>query len=719
MKKLPLGVYVVSPDVTEETPRFTFRETEYTATPGINAFPDLETLIHAELLSPEEPFLGYGTNPVVLIPAGILPCGVTGKTKEERFRIHFPKAVSLLGENVGISPNGEDLRCAAERREESVLQGSLYYGALALGGTIPGEMVLDGLTLHTRFLDLRTGGEQVGLTVKNCILTANISRNLIEIPASFEGTRSTQVLDCRTDGIEAMGGDGCILSVSAGDLTVERLYVAHTEKFLGCTDYTMRAVNRIQRLSMKDCLFCDANSYHGLTLNLPSEAEADLALENVRFLRFTPREDSAVTVVLPEKSRLALTDCRFEGKESPVPAVQIRGSLENVTCHGCVSEGFSRLLASVPERRTVPDPQAVYPLEDPHEALKGEDFQPLDLLYANRRPLHGDFHCHSNSGGTSDGKTPLAEYVPKMKELGLDFVAIVDHKQMRHYFLPEWDEKYMICGSEPAVLLNEPDRPKPARGLDYTMIFPDKTGLAQVMGAFPRFQFTGTRDGHFKYASFTLQEMQELAEYIYNIGGLLSHAHPKQKMVSSNPLDYYISDLVALETVHVDCDAFSTKQNRNLWIGILKAGKRVRTHGSSDAHGAVSNRGQTTVYCENHFSTDIFNTIRAGDCTAGAIGIQMCLDSCPMGSVTDYAEGKKLYVRVNDFHPAHQKENTVYSLKIFTEKGLAYAKEFDGTYTDLVLPVLPRAYYRAEITNESDGVIVALSNPIWQNLAEA
>ena len=31
----------------------------------------------------------------------------------------------------------------------------------------------------------------------------------------------------------------------------------------------------------------------------------------------------------------------------------------------------------------------------------------------------------------------------------------------------------------------------------------------------------------------------------------------------------------------------------------------------------------------------------------------------------------------------------------------------------LALPVENRLYYRIEITNESDGALVALSNPIW------
>ena len=287
---------------------------------------------------------------------------------------------------------------------------------------------------------------------------------------------------------------------------------------------------------------------------------------------------------------------------------------------------------------------------------------------------------------------------------------------MRHYVLPCWDEQYLICGSEPGVTLNEPGRDPEARGLHYTMIFPDKTGLAQVMGAFPEFEFTGTWDGHFKYFPFTLERMAELSEYIYSIGGLLSHAHPKQVMISDNPLDYYISEHTPLETIHGSAISYSAKQNRELWIQLLNLGKRVRTHGSSDSHGPVSNRGLTTVYAPRHYSTDIFNVIRSGDCTAGGVGIQMCIGDTPMGSVAQYTPGSTLLLRLDHFHAAHLKADTVYCLKVYTDQGLAWAKEFDGSAISVALPVLPRAYYRAEVTNESDGQLVALSNPIWLDL---
>lgn len=59
-------------------------------------------------------------------------------------------------------------------------------------------------------------------------------------------------------------------------------------------------------------------------------------------------------------------------------------------------------------------------------------------------------------------------------------------------------------------------------------------------------------------------------------------------------------------------------------------------------------------------------------------------------------------------------DDTVYCFRVYTDRGLAYASEFDGKQSQsLAIPVKDRKYYRVEVTNESDGSIVSLSNPIW------
>jgi len=707
--KLPVGVYAVSQSFegAETAVDFTFQGVTYQAQPGVNAFCYLEELTDAALQAAQQPFCGYQGIPVVILPAGLYKIGTV---RESRFRTQLPCAMAILGENAGVSPNCDDLRTAnPARQEETVIQGSFYFGCIALRNGVDGTLILDGLMIRSaKIFDERTQGEALGLTLKNIVFDGSLSYDLVRtFPTEPGCIRTTLMQDCRADGIGSHFGEGRLLGFDAGNATVQRLYFANTDKFPGLTNYSRTVQNRLGTLLLKDCLFEHCKSAHGLSLGLSEDCKADIRLENCDFIDFAPADDPAIWVHLPAGSHLQLTGCHFAGAHD-APAVLVDGSMEDVSVSDTVQQGYTDLYTGKPLRRTVPDEASFYPLADPHSAVQA-DFSTLDALYDGKKAYYCDFHCHSNSGGTAAGRTPIENYVENMKKLGLDCAAIVDHKQMRHFFLPCWDEQRMICGTEPGTRLEGREG-----SMDYTMIFPDKTGLAQVMGAFPEFKYTGTWDGHYTYPRFTRERFRELGEYIYSIGGLMSHAHPMQLPGSGAPEDYFFSEQMAFETVHADVNAYATRQNHSLWLQLLAAGKRLRTHGSSDSHGPVSNRGLTTVYAEKHCSTDIFNLVRSGNCTAGGVGIRMSIGQCPMGSVTEYADGLTLCIRVDDFHFAHWQPETVYSLKVYTDKGLAYAVEFDGkTPIRAALPVKNRAFYRCEVWNESDNLPVAFSNPIW------
>lgn len=711
--QLPVGVYAVSGEFENRNGQvsFMFKGREYTAQVGENAFPTLDWLTPMTLESVREPFCGYADIPVVVIPAGKVYMG-NAQEKAQRFNTFMPCALAILGENAGISPNGADLRTPGDRKPETKLQGSFYFGCINIGGEKDGVLTLDGVTLRGKICDSRTGGKNAGLAVKNTIIQAENPYNLILATAAFQGERMLSVTDCRVDGISSIAGEGCLFAAMAGSVTVERLYMTNTRKFLGMTNYAHAQVNDVTRVVIRDSLFENCASTHGLTVNLPPESKADILVENCEFLDFVPEDDSVITAVLPADSKLTVRNTQMSGK-SAAPAVLVDGDMIGVCVENVTQTGFAALCEKKPVRRTAAEADRVYPIVDPHMCVEG-DFSALDRLYDGRNIYFGDFHCHSASGGTSDGKAPIETFVEEMKKKQLDFAAIVDHRQMRHFFLPCWDEQYQICGTEPGMALNEPERPLLGRKMDYTMIFPDKTGLKKVLDAFPEFGFEGDAlTGSFRYYGFTLERFRELAEYVYGIGGLLSHAHPKSLMVSEDPMDYYIGEHVPLETVHVDPKAFASRQNRELWVALLKLGKRVRTHGSSDSHGPVSNRGLTAVYAPRHHSTDILNVIRSGDCTAGGVAIRMCIGDAVMGASVAYQPGETLLISVDKFHPAHIEPDTVYCLKVYTDRGLAYAREFDGSKQTLALAVEKRSYYRVEITNESDGDMVALTNPIW------
>ena len=98
-----------------------------------------------------------------------------------------------------------------------------------------------------------------------------------------------------------------------------------------------------------------------------------------------------------------------------------------------------------------------------------KDIQKLNSLYGGRRVFFGDLHNHSNSGGTSDGKCELSVWRKEMAELGLDFAAILDHRQVRHMYLPEWEDGVFIGGTEPGTAISDFKGEK--NGMHYNMLF--------------------------------------------------------------------------------------------------------------------------------------------------------------------------------------------------------------------------------------------------------
>lgn len=710
---LPKGVYVVSQSFAEqpEQVEFTFQKKTYQAHLGENAFVNLEDLANKELQKPERPFLGYEDTPVVLMPSGLYKIGQVPKSF---FRTYMPCAITLLGENAGVSPNGADLRTAAERAEETVIRGSFYYGTIAICEEKSGTMTVDGITLETaKIFDERTAGDDLCLHIKNTIFCGGVPYDLVRsVTTNLEVSRRTMVTDCRVDGLLSVGGEGRLLDVQSGSLLVERLYFANTQKFIGLSNYSGTAQSCLDDITIRDSLFENCGCDRGLHICLTENARATIQIENCKFFNITPETEPVIRVDLPKGTSLSVRDTAFSGNHT-APVALITGDVEGVSFEKCMQTGFACMWEEKKPRRTKPEEPAKGSMEDPHSALE-EQLTPLEAVYADRRAGYGDFHCHSNSGGTSDGKTPLAQYKAGMAEKQLDFAAIVDHRQMRHFFLPEWDDASMICGTEPGCGLRDLGISE-TRGLfDYTMIFPCKEGLARVMEAFPAFRWEGTKQtGTYKPFYMTREQFVAISDFVYSIGGFVSHAHPMQLPFSDDPADFDLGVHTTLETVHADVNAYATKKNRDLWTTILNMGRRVRTYGSSDSHGPVSNRGLTSVFSRTGKPDEIVAKVREGDCVAGGVAIQMSIDDCPMGGVIGYAPGRRLYVKVCGFHPAHYLPDTVYSLKVFTDRGLAYVREFTGDAVSLVLEIKRRKYYRVEIINESDGLPVAFGNPVW------
>ena len=705
MTQLPSGIYAISPAFAGKTDEviFSFKGISYTAAMGVQAFSSFEDAMAVQLTAPAEPFAGQSySTPVILMPAGTFKFGSASATP-------LSQPVTLLGEG------------AASRTE-----GSFYHGTFTVPEGTPGCITIRDLTLfNTRVYDQRTSGSDLGLTIQNCSFEGALTKNLIYAAplAAASCQRTLIVEDCRFDGFDSLDDEGCAFIPCATDVQLRRISFTNTKKFLGFTNYARTFMNAAEgadvSILLEDCRFENCYTVHGLSIQLPDTVgRASITLSGCTFRHFTPQGESAVQLRLPhEGCSLTVRDCDFVAPEGEkIPAIMIDGPVEAI-CENVTCEGFAQISAPKPARRAEAPAQigeVVWTeLDDPHEVVEG-DIRYLEAMYGGRYAYHGDMHCHSNSGGTSDGKTPLAQFARDLRALKLDFAAVVDHRQMRHMFLPEYDDTIFICGTEPGTNIIEEGREPRSQSMHYVMLFQYPTDLARVLAAFPEFNYTGGLEGHFSYPNFTPERLAELARFIRSMGGMFSHAHPKQLMASDNPMHFYFTDDVTIETINTADDTFGSLQNLRLWETLLKMGKRPRTVGCSDTHGAVSNRALTTVYARERKGAAFLREVREGDCTSGAIGIKMCISGVRMGSSITYREGLTLNIQVGDWYEPSFRPDTVYAVKVYTDQGLAYASEFDGREVqNLALAVQKRKYYRVEVTNESDGYVVGISNPIW------
>ena len=738
VRPLPFGIYAVDArflqleDQQKVTVRF--RGVDYSATVGVNAFGLFDRMSELANTVPSQPFCGQTFDaPVAIVPAGHHEC----PRNRAYLPIRLKRGITILGEAMGISPNDpQDITSPnpARTMSESVLVGSLYFGTLALCDGAQGRLTLDGLTLDSyRANDRRSAGKDMGLTIRNCIITGSHHSNVIEADplTDPDSTRTVTVSDCRSEGFDSLDGQGRFLNTCATELTVERVYYANTKEFFGLTDYGREKANVLpgtpSSIALRGCSFVNCTSPRGLNVLLPDVTkDVSITIEGCTFRDFADKETPAVFVNLPDDScSLTVRNTRFASTRGTRLAILVDGSKTAPVCMEQVTlDGTAQLLNYKPPRRTqAPEyiGEVVWDasrLDDPHapctdETAAEEALRQLKAMYSGRKAMHGDMHAHTNSGGTSDGKTPLAEFVRQLRALDLDFAAIVDHRQIRHCLLPEWDDM-LICGTEPGTTLEDESRPMRSREMDYCMLFQHPSDYFRVMEAFPEFNFTGGPDGHNSYPKMTPDRMAELSRFIYSLGGLMVHPHPKQLMASDDPMHYYFGEYMPLETILGHANAYDTVQNRDLWESLLKLGKRVHTHGDSDTHREAKNCALTTVYAREKKGAAVLREVQEGDCAAGSIGIKMAINGARMGSSLPYREGLQLAIELDDYYKPTMLNDTVYCLKVYTDRGLTYASEFDATQPQqLVLPVQDRKYYRVEVTNESDGHFVSISNPIW------
>jgi len=331
-------------------------------------------------------------------------------------------------------------------------------------------------------------------------------------------------------------------------------------------------------------------------------------------------------------------------------------------------------------------------------------------LYQNKTAYHGELHDHADTGGTSDGHNPLSQWKEELSALEMDFAAIVDHKQVLHMYLNDWDSSVFIGGTEAATTVESKFR------FHYNMIFSDPKDLEEILTEFSEFKFTGGTEGHFSYPRFTATRFRALIDAVKAKGGFFAIVHPRQSEASIPALDFWYRDYTGLEVFYQHRNDARSKLNYKLWVELLSLDKRIWATAGTDKHRSASANALTTVYAASPDSSAYLDSIRTGNFTCGSVGIRMAVGDTVMGSSTSF-EGKKLIVSVGDFHPIADKPEHRYRVEILNETGVAYSAPLTyGETSYFAVDAGNARFWRVEVINENTlNMRIALGNPIWND----
>ena len=341
-----------------------------------------------------------------------------------------------------------------------------------------------------------------------------------------------------------------------------------------------------------------------------------------------------------------------------------------------------------------------------------QDLLALSALYEGRKLYFGDLHNHAATGGTSDGKRSLEHWKGAMEALKMDFAAILDHRQVRHMYLPEWEDGLFLCGTEPGTRIK--DCTAENNQMHYNMLFPSPKELEALLENHPeKYEFTGGVEGHFAYHGFTREEFCALIDEVKERGGFFVHPHPKQCMKSNDPLDYWFRDETGIEVFYYDMRHKWSKENYQLWVDLLAAGKRVWACAGEDGHACARDTALTAIYVAEKSSPGFVKVLRGGDFVCGSVAIKMCIGDTAMGGTCSFA-GKRLVVAVEDFHKSVKNPEHTYRLDVITDKGVVNSETISCTEpTYLAFDAENVDFYRVEVVNVTQDLRISIGNPIW------
>ena len=350
-------------------------------------------------------------------------------------------------------------------------------------------------------------------------------------------------------------------------------------------------------------------------------------------------------------------------------------------------------------------------------AATEDDISHLEKLYEGRTLYFGEAHSHADTGGNSDGQQPLSAWISQMDGLKLDFVTIVDHRQVSHMYLDEWDDVCFIGGSE--VATNILDSSATRKNMHFNIIFSDPEAFKQTLRENGGFSYQEDTT-FFTTPDYTTRQMKEIIASIKKNGGMFVHVHPKSPnyLTSDNAADYWFADDTGLEVFFGEkgfsVDQSVTKLNYQLWKDLLNLGTRVWATAGSDSHTQANNNALTAIYAEEKTPDSLFSHMRVGDFAPGFFGIRMTIGDAKMGSTGAFA-GNRVVFSIGKCHERLLQERSEFQVVLLTDKGEVFREALDHTKENYyALDADPTAnFYRVEV-QDGDGNIVALGNPIWK-----
>ena len=341
------------------------------------------------------------------------------------------------------------------------------------------------------------------------------------------------------------------------------------------------------------------------------------------------------------------------------------------------------------------------------------DLELLANIYGNRELYQGELHDHASTGGTSDGQRTLEHWKGAMEVQEMDFATILDHRQVRHMYLPEWDNSIFIGGTEPGSCIKT-ETGENLGELHYNMIFSDPKQLEGLLEEFTEYEFTGGPEGHFRYRSFTKKRFNQLIDAVRRRGGFFVLPHPRQIPYGpENATDWWFQDGVGIEVTYAYLDSIPTQNNYLLWLELLQAGARMWACAGGDYHGCARDGALTSFYAREKNSTSFLQTLRTGDFVAGPIGIQMCIGDTAMGGICNF-DGQRLVIGIGKFHKSVRNPEHTYRVDVLDDHGIVYSREIsceEATY--IAMDTKDCRFYRVEVHDVTRNLRLALGNTIW------